>query len=106
MDSITYFVNKLFGSLSQTFPNCTLNIAPKSEIDIFAPNSNDEDDEQLINESEKQGKRISAIFREEYGDHCSHFVDMSLPDAVWILHGYYCFIISRLRFQLLSRNLL
>ena len=51
-------------------------------LDVYAPHSGSEEEEELINESEKQGRLFSTQFREQNGERCNQFMDTSLVDAV------------------------
>ena len=50
---------------------------------MYAPHSGDDEEEKLIDESEKQGRLFSTRFREENGEWCNQFMDSSLVDAVF-----------------------
>ena len=52
-------------------------------LDVYAPHSNDNEEEKLIDESEKQGRLFSTRFRKENGEWCNQFMDSSLVDAVF-----------------------
>ena len=63
MYSATYHINKLFSYLALT---------------------NEEEEESLIDESQREGTRFSEQFRAKYGAECTQFMESSLNDAVFV----------------------
>ncbi|KAM7457319.1 hypothetical protein BLSTO_01921 [Blastocystis sp. subtype 1] len=73
MDSLSHLVNTLFSNLAQTFPDY-----------VYSPHPKAEEEEQLIDESESQGKAFSSHMRSAYGSECCQFMDASLTDATTV----------------------
>lgn len=82
MFSATYYINKVFSYLALTFPDCLRSSVCHDFVDVFAPHSRDEEEESLIDESQREGMRFSEQFRTKYGAECTQFMESSLNDAV------------------------
>ena len=100
MYSATYFFNKMFSYLAITFPDCMDYVVYLYFLDVFAPHSRDEEEESLIDESQREGMRFSEQFRTTYGTECTQFMESSLNDAVFLIfdasHVVCCFQVVKI----------
>ena len=100
MYSATYFFNKMFSYLAITFPDCMDYVVYLYFLDVFAPHSRDEEEESLIDESQREGMRFSEQFRAKYGTECTQFMESSLNDAVFLIfdasHVVCCFQVVKI----------
>lgn len=72
---------------------------------MFAPHSRDEEEESLIDESQREGMRFSEQFRAKYGAECTQFMESSLNDAVFIVdasHVVCCFQVVKITHNYIS----